>query len=202
MMYFAQNLLPFDGEMYYYPGYVDAHTSDLYFKKMMELKGWRHDEIRIFGKKYFLPRMQMFFGDNEDIEYTYSGIKLIAQPWPDVLSEIKHRIEHDFHISFNSALVNLYRNGYDSNGKHSDHEPEMGKNPIMASLSFGASRKFRVFHKTKKNYKTELVLRHGDLVIMKGEMQHYWYHEIPKEKKVLGPRINITFRTIYAVRFR
>jgi alkylated DNA repair dioxygenase AlkB len=202
MMNFSLNLLPFDGEMYYYPAYFDPYASDLYFKKMLALSNWRQDEIRIFGKKYFLPRQQMFLGDTEDIVYTYSGITLNAEPWPDFIMEIKKRIEHDFNTLFNSALVNLYRDGNDSNGKHSDNEPELGKNPFMASVSFGASRKFRVYHKTKKHCKTELTLRHGDLVIMKGEMQHHWYHEIPKEKKVLEPRINITFRKVYASPFR
>jgi alkylated DNA repair dioxygenase AlkB len=202
MMNCSLNLLPFDGEMYYFPGYFDAQDSDLYFKELMALRNWRQDEIRIFGKKYFLPRRQMFLGDSEDIVYTYSGIKLNAQLWPDFIMEIKNRIEHDFNIIFNSALVNLYRDGNDSNGKHSDDEPEMGKNPVMASVSLGASRKFRVYHKTQKHCKTELTLRHGDLVIMKGEMQHHWYHEIPKEKKVLEPRINITFRKVYASPFR
>lgn len=195
-MKFAHNLLPFDGEMYYYPAYFDTHASDLYFNKIMALKNWRQDEIRIFGKKYFLPRLQMFLGDAEDIIYTYSGIGLKAERWPDFLLEIKKRIEHDFNISFNAALVNLYRDGNDSNGKHSDNEPEMGNRPVLASVSFGAPRKFRVYHKTKKHCKSELTLQHGDLLIMKGEMQDCWYHEIPKEKKVLEPRINITFRNI------
>ncbi|MCX8081048.1 MAG: alpha-ketoglutarate-dependent dioxygenase AlkB [Bacteroidia bacterium] len=196
MMTDKVNLLPRDGELYYYPNYINEELGKTIWEYFQDYVEWRKDTIRIFGKTYPLPRLQDFFGDEEKLCYTYSSIPLFAKPWPESLLRCKNKIEHDFNIQFNCALVNYYRDGHDSNGRHSDDEPELGKNPILASVSLGAERKFRYFHKTENALKYHIMLRHGDLLIMKGAMQHHWFHEIPKEKKVKYPRLNITFRRI------
>ena len=155
---------------------------------------WETGFIKIFGKTHQIPRLQAWYADN-GINYTYSGKKLHRHNWNSTLIEIKEKIESITSFKFNSVLANLYRDGYDSMGLHSDDETELGKNPVIASLSLGESRDIYFKH---KNNKSNLVIPqiNGQLLVMYGETQEYWKHEIKKTKKFKKPRINLTFRNI------
>ncbi len=138
--------------------------------------------------------MTAWYGDN-DKPYSFSGITLNPNNWTSELTEIKKKIETMCNVNFNSVLLNLYRNGQDSISWHTDAEKELGINPVIASVNFGATRKFQLRHiKTKE--KIEIELTHGSLLIMQSELQHYWQHQVPKTNKAIGERINLTFRVI------
>ena len=177
--------------------YQDARIEqkkDLWFKSCLHNLNWETGFIKIFGKTHQIPRLQAWYADNE-IEYTYSGKKLQRHNWNYLLLEIKERIESITSFKFNSVLANLYRDGNDSMGLHSDDEKELGKNPVIASLSLGESREIYFKHKNKKS---NLVIPQasGQLMVMHGKTQKYWKHEIKKTKKIKKPRINLTFRNI------
>jgi alkylated DNA repair dioxygenase AlkB len=167
---------------------------DLWFESCLRDLNWETGFIKIFGKTYQIPRLQAWYADNE-IEYTYSGKKLQRNNWNNLLLDIKEKIEVITSFEFNSVLANLYRDGNDSMGLHSDNEKELGKNPVIASLSLGESREIYFKHKNKKS---NLVIPqdNGQLMVMHGKTQEYWKHEIKKTKKIKKPRINLTFRNI------
>ena len=157
--------------------------------------------IKIYGKETPIPRLQSWHGD-ENVAYQYSGKTLTTEPWTPALLKLKTELETFCKnrlgdIRFNSVLCNLYRDGQDSMGWHSDDEPELGKNPIIASVSLGETRPFKLQHKKDKTLKWQVPLEHGGLLIMAGETQHYWRHHIPKSQRPLKPRINLTFRWVY-----
>jgi alkylated DNA repair dioxygenase AlkB len=154
----------------------------------------QQESILLFGKEINQPRLSRFFGD-PNLAYAYSGKQFPAIPWNSFLSDLKQRMECLSDHKFNSALVNYYRNGTDSMGLHADNERELGHSPLIASISYGASRKM-VFRKNSSREKFEFELNHGDVLIMSGETQHKWKHEIPKQKKVQESRLNVTFRKI------
>ena len=167
---------------------------DLWFKSCLHDLNWETGFIKIFGKTHQIPRLQAWYADNE-IEYTYSGKKLQRHNWNNLLLEIKEKIENITSFKFNSVLANLYRDGNDSMGLHSDDEKELGKKPVIASLSLGESREIYFKHKNKK---LDLMIPQasGQLMVMHGKTQEYWKHEIKKTKKIKKPRINLTFRNI------
>ena len=167
---------------------------DLWFESCLHNLNWETGFIKIFGKTHQIPRLQAWHAD-DGINYKYSGKKLQRHDWNNTLLEIKKIIESITSFKFNSVLANLYRDGNDSMGLHSDDEKELGKNPVIASLSLGESRD--IYFKHKKN-KSSLVISQtsGQLLVMRGRTQAYWKHEIKKEKKVLLPRVNLTFRNI------
>ena len=167
---------------------------DLWFKSCLHDLNWETGFIKIFGKTHQIPRLQAWYADNE-IEYTYSGKKLQRHNWNNLLLEIKEKIENITSFKFNSVLANLYRDGNDSMGLHSDDEKELGKKPVIASLSLGETREIYFKHKNKK---LNLVIPQasGQLLLMHGKTQQYWKHEIKKTKKIKKPRINLTFRNI------
>jgi len=167
---------------------------DLWFKSCLHDLNWETGFIKIFGKTHQIPRLQAWYADNE-IEYTYSGKKLQRHNWNNLLLEIKEKIENITSFKFNSVLANLYRDGNDSMGLHSDDEKELGKKPVIASLSLGESREIYFKHKNKK---LNLIIPqvNGQLIVMHGKTQEYWKHEIKKTKKIKKPRINLTFRNI------
>ena len=150
---------------------------------------------RFFGKEHKIPRLQAWYAD-KNIDYTYSGKQLIRNDWNSVLSEIKTDIELITSNTFNSVLGNLYRNGSDSMGLHSDNEKELGENPAIASVSFGAERFFHLKHKNQKELRLKIPLTSGSLLLMEGETQTHWLHQVAKTSKLVGPRINLTFRKI------
>jgi len=157
----------------------------------LELK---QESIQLFGKTVLQPRLSRFYSD-PGISYVYSNQKFNGKEWTDELSALNGAIQERTSESFNSALVNYYRDGTDSMGLHADNEPELGKNPTIASMNYGASRKM-VFRRNGTKEKFEVILNHGDLLIMSGALQHNWKHELPKQKKVDTSRLNITFRKI------
>lgn len=146
----------------------------------------------LFGREVLQPRLACWYGDHA---YSYSGIRLEPRAWTDRLRCLRERCSVDSGVEFNSCLVNLYRDGRDSMGWHADDEPELGREPVIASLSLGDTRVFRMRHKETKTV-VEIPLEHGSLLVMSGLMQQCWVHEIPKTKKPVGQRINLTFRVI------
>ncbi|MCP5018818.1 MAG: alpha-ketoglutarate-dependent dioxygenase AlkB [Ketobacter sp.] len=184
-----------DGEILWARRFYDEDTARQLYSRLQEEIPWRQDNIRIAGKETPIPRLQAWFGD-PGISYTYSGLTLQPEPWNDTLQHIKEQIESYSDTQFNSLLANLYRDEQDSVGWHADNEPELGNNPVIASLSLGGERTFQLKHRQHPERKLELELRSGDLLIMKGAMQHHWLHQIPKSKQACLPRINLTFRKI------
>jgi alkylated DNA repair dioxygenase AlkB len=148
----------------------------------------------MYGKKIPFPRLTAWYGDNEK-PYSFSGITLQPHSWSPGLLKVKNDIEPKANVVFNSVLLNRYRDGSDSISWHTDAEKELGQNPVIASVNFGAERKFQLKHKDT-NERIDIILQHGSLLIMLGELQHYWKHQIPKTKKPLGERVNLTFRVI------
>jgi alkylated DNA repair dioxygenase AlkB len=184
-----------DADIIYYPKFIKDQDAQNLFDRLFKETEWREESIILFGKKYKQPRLNAWYGE-EHMNYSYSGIKMIAVPFTTALLRLKSLIEDFTNEPFNSVLLNLYRNGNDSNGWHSDDEKELGKNPVIASLSLGAVRKFKMKHKCDTTIKYEISLDNGSLLLMKAETQHFWKHQIPKSKKVDQARINLTFRRI------
>jgi len=165
---------------------------NLWFKSCLNDLNWEKGFIKIFGKIHQIPRLQSWYADN-GIEYTYSGKKLKRHNWNETLIEIKGEIEKITSFKFNSVLANLYRDGNDSMGLHADDEKELGINPVIASLSLGESRDLYFKHKNIKK-SLNIPQKNGQLIVMHGETQKYWKHEI--KKTIKKPRINLTFRNI------
>ena len=184
-----------DAKIIYYPQFFDKEQSDIIFAALLKDIPWQHDEIRVYGKIHPQPRLTALFG-NEGKPYTYSNITMQPHPWNLLLQKLKTEIERVSDTIFTTVLLNQYRDGKDSNGWHADNEKELGINPVIASLSFGAERTFQLKHNLDKDQKKSIVLEHGSLLLMKGTTQHFWKHQIPKTAKPIGPRINATFRVI------
>jgi len=184
-----------NAELIYIPDFYKVEEANGYFEELKQDIPWQQDDIKVFGKTYKQPRLTALFADN-DLPYSYSNIVMTPKKFTKQLLEIKTDIEKETQHKFTSVLLNLYRNGNDSNGWHADNEKELGKNPVIASLSLGESRFFHFKHRHLNDEKHKLELKHGSLLIMKGEMQHYWLHQVPKTKRKIGERINLTFRTI------
>lgn len=182
-------------ELNYLPAFFTKMESDRLMTTLLEEIEWKQDEISMYGKRINLPRLSAWYGENEK-SYTYSGIKLEPKPWIGCLLDIKSRIELEANVKFSSVLLNRYRNGQDYVGWHSDSEKELGTNPVIGSVNFGATRKFQFRMASDKTEKFELDLKHGTLLIMQGQTQHYWQHQIPKTTTKIGERINLTFRVI------
>jgi alkylated DNA repair dioxygenase AlkB len=184
-----------DAEIIYYPNFFDKEEADSIFEQLVNEIPWQQDDITVFGKTHPQPRLTALFGNN-GISYSYSNIKMQPHPWNILLQRIKSKVETVSKTSFTTVLLNKYRNGKDSNGWHADNEKELGTNPIIASLSFGAERNFQLKHNTDLSLKKSIILEHGSLLLMKGTTQHFWKHQIPKTSKPIGSRINLTFRVI------
>ncbi len=188
------NLLPKDGVVEYFGKLLSQQEADKYFDKLINTIEWKNDEAIMFGRKILTKRKVAWYGD-QPFEYTYSKITKQALAWTGVLLELKEVAEQQSAETFNSCLLNLYHNGEEGMAWHSDDEPDLKKNGAIASLSFGAVRKFAFKHKLTKE-KVEVVLEHGSLLMMKGTIQTYWLHRLPPTKKVSTARVNLTFRTI------
>lgn len=183
-----------NGEYLFYPDFFSKAESDLYLQSLKKGIDWKQESMNMYGKQLNFPRLTAWYGDN-DKPYSFSGITLEPQTWTKELNEIKEKIEPISKVVFNSVLLNLYRNGNDSISWHTDAENELGKNPVIASVNFGATRKFQLRHNKTKE-KIEIELTHGSLLVMQGELQHFWQHQVPKTSKVVNERINLTFRVI------
>jgi alkylated DNA repair dioxygenase AlkB len=183
-----------NGEYIYIPNFFDKRKSDFYFDTLRNQIEWKQEKMNMYGKTFMFPRLTAWYGDNNK-PYSFSGITLTPNQWTKELLDIKDKIEPKCNVIFNSVLLNLYRNEKDSISWHTDAEKELGKNPVIASVNFGAERKFQLRHIETKE-RIEINLEHGSLLIMQGELQHYWQHQIPKTKNKVGERINLTFRVI------
>lgn len=190
----TKNLLPQDGIVNYYGVVSNIEESDFYLKYLLNEIPWKSDEAVIFGKVIETKRKVAWFGD-VNFEYTYSGRTKRAEQWTPELLQLKKRAEELTNETYNSCLLNLYHDGNEGMAYHSDGEKDLKKNGAIASLTFGAERKFSFKHKTTKE-KVELILENGSLLVMKGLTQTFWLHRLPPTKKITTPRVNLTFRTI------
>lgn len=188
------NILPYDGEVISYGKICNDKACEDYFNTLLENIVWNHDETVLFGKRIVTQRKVAFYGD-QTYSYKYSNTTKTAYLWTDVLLQLKTLVEQKTGETYNSCLLNLYHNGNEGMGWHSDAEKEMKEDGAIASLSFGAERKFVFKHKeTKQTIST--ILLNGSLLVMKGSTQKHWLHSLPKSKKITTPRINLTFRTL------
>ena len=188
------NLLPKDGTLNYYGPVFSSMDATHYFEALLNSIEWKNDEIILFGKKIITKRKVAWYGDN-GIEYTYSNSTKKALIWTKELLEIKSLIEERTGSTFNSCLLNLYHSGEEGMGWHSDDEKELEKNGTVASVSFGAERKFSFKHKMDK-LSFSVLLENGSLLVMKDEIQSFWLHKLAPTKLVKTARINLTFRKI------
>ena len=184
-----------DAEIIYFPHFFDKKEADAIFTQLVKHIPWQQDDIQVFGKIHPQPRLTALFG-NKGKPYSYSNIKMQPYPWTLLLQKIKSYVESVSDTNFTTVLLNQYRDGKDSNGWHADNEKELGSNPVIASVSFGAERIFQLKHNSISGLKQNIILEHGSLLLMKGTTQHFWKHQIPKTSKPIGPRINLTFRVI------
>lgn len=192
----SHQIIKLDGaELLYVPSFFDKVKSDDYFEKLINNVQWKQDKINMYGRELPLPRLSAWYGDN-DKPYSYSGITLQPNLWTDQLSEIKSDLEKVANVNFTSVLINRYRDGKDYVGWHTDAEKELGRNPVIGSVNFGATRKFQLRRIDDHKVKFEIELKHGTLLLMRGETQHYWQHQVPKTSAVIGERLNLTFRAI------
>lgn len=189
-----RNLLPHDGEINYYGPILSLAEANHYLACLLSDIAWQHDEVIIYGKRIVTARKIAWYGE-QAFEYTYSKTTKTGLPWTPELLQLKQRIEQVCGHSFNTCLLNLYHNGSEGMAWHSDAEKDLQKNGAIASLSFGAERKFAFKHKQTKQT-LSLPLEHGSLLIMKGSTQRHWLHRLPPTKTVAQPRVNLTFRTI------
>lgn len=188
------NLLPFDGIVQYYGKVMNHSTANAYLNTLLESIEWKNDEAIIYGKHIITKRKVAWYGDR-NFSYTYSNTTKQALIWTKELIELKMLTEKLSGERFNSCLLNLYHNGEEGMAWHSDDEKAIGLNTSIASLSFGAERKFSLKHKVSKETVSQ-ILENGSLLVMKDTTQTHWLHSLPKTKKVSAPRVNLTFRTI------
>jgi alkylated DNA repair dioxygenase AlkB len=185
-----------DATFIYYPNFLNQEKAGLYFEKLLQETPWQQDDITIFGKKIAQPRLTALYG-NLGKPYSYSGITMHPIAWNPLVWLLKEEVETIAQHSFTSVLLNLYRNEKDSNGWHADNEKELGRNPTIASLSLGETRKFQIKHTTNKNIKCDILLEHGSLLLMKEGTQVHYKHQLPKATQPKNARINLTFRTVF-----
>ena len=189
------NLISCDGELRYYQHFVSPQLADKVYQHLEDQLNWREETLTIMGKQVTAPRLVCWHGD-PDAVYCYSGITHNPLPWTPDLNQIKEQIYQLSGFQFNSVLGNLYRHGQDSMGWHADKEKQLGMNPVIASVSFGAERLFKLRHR-KNDQTVDIKLEHGSLLIMSGSLQHHWRHCLPKTRSCHTPRINLTFRFIH-----
>lgn len=184
-----------DADVWYYPAFFTDEESTHFYDQLTKTIAWQQDPITIFGKTYMQPRLTALYANNTK-PYRYSNITMHPKAFTPELLSIKNSIENTCNTEFTTCLLNLYRNGSDSNGWHADNEKELGQHPVIASVTFGEERWFHFKHRHDKNLKLKVKLQHGSLLVMQGATQENWLHQIPKTKKKISPRINLTFRVI------
>jgi alkylated DNA repair dioxygenase AlkB len=184
------------GALVFHEAWLEASAAAELFVGLRDEIAWRQERIRIHGREFMQPRLVAWFGDPE-ATYTYSGLKLAPEAWPPRLAALRGRLERDAGTPFNSVLCNLYRDGADSMGFHADDERELGPNPVIASVSLGATRRFQMRHAKRAGERIDLDLPGGSLLVMSGTTQHFWRHGVPKQRAVAESRINLTFRRIF-----
>ncbi len=184
-----------DADVVSYPALFSSAEADTLFEALATRIEWARKSIRLYGRTVPIPRLTAWYGD-AGATYTYSGITETPLPWTSELLDIRSRVESVAAFEFNSVLLNYYRGGRDSMSWHSDDEPELGRNPVIASVSFGAERKFQFKHRSVPEMRAAVDLTHGSLLLMTGPTQHFWKHQLPKSARAEGSRINLTFRRV------
>jgi len=187
-----KNILPFDGQAEYYGTVMEPSAAAAYLERLLTAVEWRNDEAVIFGRHIITKRKVAWYGDN-NYGYKYSGIVREALPWTVDLLALKRLTEEITGADYNSCLLNLYHDGDEGMAWHSDDEKELAPGGSIASLSFGAERRFLFRHKATREI-VELSLASGSLLVMKGATQDRWLHSLPKMRRVRRPRVNLTFR--------
>ena len=183
-----------NAQLSWLPCFYNAAESAALLQTLLLETPWRQDTLNFGGKMVAVPRLQAWYGERR---YGYSGLKLTPLPWTPVLDAIRSKITATTGLAFNSALVNYYRDGNDSVAWHSDNERELGPDPLIASLSLGAARRFELKHRTVKQSKVNLTLENGSLLLMGSGLQQHWLHQLPKDAGISAPRLNLTFRFIH-----
>lgn len=178
-----------------YPGFLDTQTADGFFAALYDLLQWQQEYLTIFGKTHQVRRLIAWYGDS-GLNYRYSGVDHFALEWTDKLIDLKRLVEQQTRHQFNGVLLNLYRDGDDRMGWHSDDEKSLGSSPVIASLSLGAERRFSFRQKQDHAIKCHTNLPHGSLLVMQGNCQQLWQHQLPVTRKFVAPRINLTFRNV------
>lgn len=184
-----------DADLRLLPQWVDAATADRWLAQLVAETAWEQPEVHIFGRAVAVPRLLAWYGDAE-ASYRYSGQTHQPQPWTPLLAEIRTRVQDEVGQPLNGVLLNYYRDGNDSMGWHSDDEAELGRNPLVASLNLGGTRRFDLRRKGGSRIEHSLSLEHGSLLVMGGPTQHYWQHQVAKTRRPCAPRLNLTFRLI------
>jgi len=183
-----------DADVVLFGNFLDGDKADALCHRLRREIAWKTETIRLFGKQVAMPRLVAWHGD---LPYTYSGLTMPAEDWPPCLTAIRAAVSDRAAQPFNGVLLNLYRDGRDSMSWHADDEPELGQEPVIASLSLGSARRFVFRRKDDKAVKVSLDLPHGSLLVMAGPTQHHWHHAVPKTAKPVSERINLTFRTLF-----
>jgi alkylated DNA repair dioxygenase AlkB len=186
------NLLPCDGIARLYEAALAEVEAERLFEELLAVTLWRHEIATVMGRRVPIPRLTAWHGEQG---YVYSGIRMTPMPWNPPLLEIKAVAEACAGQAFNSVLLNLYRDGRDSVSWHADNEPGLGRNPVIASVSLGATRRFQMTHR-QRDERVALDLPPGSCLVMAGATQHNWLHQVPKTARAVGPRLNLTFRTM------
>jgi alkylated DNA repair dioxygenase AlkB len=184
-----------NADLKYFPHFIPVQEASAIMRSLQGSLEWRQEQITLYGKTFDVPRLQAWYGD-EQAGYQYSNLTMRPLPWNPILLELKQKCENASNSHFNSVLANFYRHGQDGMGRHADNEPELGQQPVIASVSFGAVRNLDFYHNQNRN-KVRVPLADGSLLLMGGATQKCWQHGIAKSKKILGPRINLTFRYIH-----
>ena len=185
----------FEGEARLWPDAFALDEAGRLFEELRDQVRWREEEILIFGQPRLVPRLVAWHGD-PGATYVYSGTDHQPEPWIPSLDRIRDRVHELTGTHFNAVLLNRYRDGRDGMGWHADDEPELGRNPVIASVSLGATRRFCLRHRRRKDLKLDLPLPHGSLLCMSGATQHHWVHALPKTRVPVGERINLTLRRV------
>ena len=183
-----------NGELLWYPAFFTHEECERYLVALLNGIHWQQELMKMYGKIVQFPRLTAWYADT-GVTYSYSGLTHQPERWTEELLQIKKRIEVVSGAQFNSVLLNRYRGGADSMSWHTDDELELGQNPIIASVNFGATRMFQLRHNSTKE-RINIELTHGSVLVMAGELQHYWKHQVPKTKKDVGERVNLTFRKV------
>jgi alkylated DNA repair dioxygenase AlkB len=185
-----------DGDVSLWPSAFDTVEADALYAALVEGIDWQTEDVVIFGRRQRVPRLVAWHGERQ-ARYTYSGTLHEPLPWTPALSTVRRRVTALCGFDFNSVLLNRYRDGLDGMGWHADDEPELGRNPVIASVSFGEVRRFRLKHRRRPEHRLDMDLPHGSVLLMSGSLQHHWLHALPKTDRPCGERINLTWRRIF-----
>jgi len=191
----SRNIPLKDAAMCLVDGFLTEHEARILFNALRAEINWQQEQIVMYGKSHPVPRLSAWYGD-AGVSYSYSGISASAISWTPSLKIIKQKIEAFSQCRFNGVLINLYRDGQDGVSWHSDDEVSLGVDPVVASLSLGETRRFQLKHRSEDNERYAMDLRDGCLLIMQSGMQKHWLHQVPKSRRSLGERINLTFRLV------